>query len=166
MPVTHEELSDPSFWTSPADLQRLVDRPTNSGAKLKYIPTNADDYDAPGAIILDMPSGYLLYRHAHECGRIEVVLRGSLDVGDRTLHAGDVMTAGAYEMYGPHRAGPGGATTAEFFTSFSASWKTIYATPRGPVQVNALAGDLRPADVADWRPGMDAGNAAPEGQAR
>jgi hypothetical protein len=156
MPVKHQAMPDPDFWKSPANLQRLVDRPTNNGARLKYIPTKADDYDAPGAIILDMPPGFVLYRHAHECSRIEVVLRGSVDVGDRTLHPGDVMTAGAFEMYGPHIAGPDGATTVEFFTNFSASWKTIYATPRGPVQVDALAGDLRPPDAADWRPEMEA----------
>jgi len=138
---------DEGYWESPAELRRLVERPTNNGVVLKYMPMRGDDFDAPGGIILQMPPGYVLYRHAHECPRIEVVLSGTLEVGEKTMGPGSIMTADSHEMYGPHVAGPEGCTTVEFFETFAASWKTIYSTPRGPHQVNALAGDLRPSDA-------------------
>lgn len=143
----HLNPGDEQYWDSPVGLRRLVERPTNNGVVLKYIPMRPDDHEAPGGIILRMPPGYVLYRHAHECPRIEVVLGGSLDVGGKTMVAGSIMTADSHEMYGPHVAGPEGCTTVEFFETFSASWKTIYSTPRGPIQVNALDGDLRPSDA-------------------
>lgn len=149
MPI-HQSVVDPDYWTSLPALQRLLDRPTNNGSRLKYLPSDPDDFDAPGALILEMPPGYELPRHAHECDRLEIVISGSLDVGDRVLHAGDVMSARAGETYGPHKAGPEGAVTAEFFTVFSASWRTIYDTPRGPIQVDALAGGTRPPDAYTW----------------
>ena len=146
MPV-HLNPDDEGYWESPAELRRLVDRPTNNGVVLKYMPMREGDFDAPGGILLEMPPGFVLYRHAHECPRIEVVVRGTLEVGGTTMRQGSIMTAESHEMYGPHVAGPEGCTTIEFFESFAASWKTIYSTPRGPVQVNALDGDLRPSDA-------------------
>jgi hypothetical protein len=71
--------------------------------------------EVPAVVMLDMPPGYVLFRHAHICHRFEVVVKGSLVAGDRTLRPGDVMTARPGEWYGPHIAGPEGCTTAEVF---------------------------------------------------
>jgi hypothetical protein len=150
MTVSFEDISSPAFWTSPEDLRSLLIRNDDDGVRLKYLPTDPDNYDAPGAVVMDMPAGFVLYRHSHECDRVEIIVRGSLDIGGRILDAGGIMTADAGTEYGPHVVLEGGATTVEFFTRFSAAWKPVYATATGPVQVDLLAGELPPPDRVGW----------------
>jgi hypothetical protein len=45
---------------------------------------------------------------------MEVIIKGSIDVGERVLRPGDIMVQGAGQFYGPHTVGPDGALTAEF----------------------------------------------------
>src|SRR5258707_1106414 len=57
--------------------------------------------DSPSAYLLTMPPGYTLFRHGHPCFRFEVIIQGSLEVGDGTVaKVGDVFTAQPGELYG------------------------------------------------------------------
>jgi hypothetical protein len=135
---------DPSYWRNPEALAMLAARPQTTTIDMRYLPMGGSDLERPGSIILRLPPGYVIPRHAHPCERLEMIVAGSLDVGDDILVPGDVMIAHAGEMYGPHFAGPEGVTTIEVFEHMDDSWHTIFATPDGPVQIDALAGDLRP----------------------
>src|SRR5262249_35198763 len=93
--------------------------------------------NAPAALALEMPPGEGVNQHAHPCHRFEVVVRGTLDVGQgRILRLGDGMGSGSGGMYGSHVAGLDGATTFEIFSNFDASYRIIYDTPEGRVEVN------------------------------
>lgn len=74
------------------------------------------DMDAPMVSILQLEPGGVLPRHAHDCYRVEVVLRGSIDNGETILGPGDTMISAPGEWYGPHIAGPEGSTTVEIFS--------------------------------------------------
>ena len=63
-----------------------------------------------------LPPNYVLIRHAHECYRVEVIIEGTVHVGDRVLRAGDVSVSGPGIAYGPHTAGPTGCLTVEIFS--------------------------------------------------
>jgi len=84
-----------------------------------------DAPDAPAVVMLDMPPGYVLFRHAHICHRFEVVVKGSMRAGERTLGPGDVMVAAPGEWYGPHVAGPEGCTTAEVFGTLDGVFRVL-----------------------------------------
>lgn len=73
--------------------------------------------DNPAAVILlEMPPGHVLERHAHDSHRMEVVVRGSVLLPDGTeLLPGDVSTSGPMDFYGPLTAGPEGSWTIEIF---------------------------------------------------
>jgi anti-sigma factor ChrR (cupin superfamily) len=75
-----------------------------------------DDAAAPMVLFLELPPGGVLRRHAHNCHRVEVLLRGSLDTGDGHVHQpGAVMVTDPDVFYGPHVAGPDGCLTVEIF---------------------------------------------------
>ena len=103
------------------------------GLRLSYFPVgDPTQKETSTALILEMPPGYVLRRHAHDCHRVEVVVKGSIDVGDRVLYPGDVMVVGPGEMYGPHTAGPEGCTSVEIFGSQAGVGRVTYDTPNGP----------------------------------
>jgi len=79
-----------------------------------------DDMDAALASMFYMPPGFELPNHEHDCFRVEVVVQGSLRVGDKVLHPGDVSVSAPGEPYGPHIAGPTGCLTMEVFSRQSA----------------------------------------------
>ena len=90
------------------------------------------DDEAVLAKVLWMPPGYRLFRHAHDCHRFEIVIKGSLDVGDgKTLRAGDVSVSGPGQFYGPHVAGPEGALTLEIFERQVAQYPDLEGEPQG-----------------------------------
>jgi hypothetical protein len=92
--------------------------------------------DSPSAYLLTMPPGYTLFRRGHPCFRFEVIIAGSLEVGDGTVATvGDVFTAQPGELYGPHTAGPEGCTTIEFFSRLEAAYTLLYEGPDGEVAV-------------------------------
>lgn len=105
-----------------------------AGLDLGSIPMSDDplDPDAPVASMLWLPPHTTLDRHGHHCHRVEVVVRGSISVGDRVLHPGDVWTAGPGEMYGPHTAGPEGCLSVEIFSSNSKRYPTIHDDDQSP----------------------------------
>jgi hypothetical protein len=117
-----------------------------------FIMGDENSDDVPAALIVKMAPGHVLSRHCHDCERFEVVVAGSLDVGDKILGPGDVMVAHAGEFYGPHIAGPEGCIAVEVFGIAGESYKVIHETADGSiVKTNALAGEKRPDKIA----GMD-----------
>jgi hypothetical protein len=105
-----------------------------------------EDLSVPAAFMLKMPPGYRLFRHGHPCERFEVVVQGSLDVGDgRTAEAGDVFTALAGTLYGPHTAGPEGCTTIEIFSALEGIFRVLYEGPEGELlEADVRNGELPP----------------------
>jgi hypothetical protein len=100
-----------------------------------------NDPSAPAAAVMKMPPNFVLPRHAHKSHRVEVVLDGSIDVGDRVLHPGDVMTADYEEAYGEHRVGPEGCTTLEIFSTVSGMHHTLWATEEGMTFVDLASSE-------------------------
>jgi hypothetical protein len=101
-----------------------------------------ESQNAAAVVMLEMPPNYVLFRHAHICHRFEVVVKGSLEAGGRTLRPGDVMTARPGEMYGPHTAGPEGCTTAEVFGSLEGVFRVIAETPDGAREFDFRKGEV------------------------
>lgn len=92
--------------------------------------------ETPVVVMLSLPPGGVLSRHAHDCHRFEVVVKGSMqDEHGVWLHPGDIRISAPGEFYGPHRAGPEGVLSAEIFSSASG--------------VNASFPDDLPADEQD-----------------
>jgi hypothetical protein len=105
-----------------------------------------EDWSAPAGFLFQMPPNYPLLRHGHPCYRTEIIVQGSLDIGDgRTATAGDVFTALPGELYGPHTAGPEGCTSIEIFSELRAMFRLLYEGPDGSVmEADALNGELPP----------------------
>ena len=110
-----------------------------------FVIGEEESWDTPAAFVLEMPPNYVLFRHAHPCNRFEVVIKGSLDLGDgRVAGPGDVMVAEPHEMYGPHTAGPDGCTTLEVFSRAEGVFRVISDTPDGPRETDVRKGELPP----------------------
>ena len=98
------DVEAPRWGREPAS---VTDGPSRGeGTRVFVLGEDPADAEAPAVVLLEMPPHYVLFRHAHICHRFEVVVRGSLQAGGRTLGPGDVMTARPGELYGPHVAGP------------------------------------------------------------
>jgi hypothetical protein len=136
--ATYFFMDDDSFWDRAPDfLQHVPKAQRRVGGRASYFVMGDWRENGPAALALEIPPGEGVNQHAHPCQRLEVVVRGSLSVEDgRILRPGDVMVSGPGEMYGPHVAGPDGATTFEIFSTFDASYRIIYETPEGRVEVN------------------------------
>jgi hypothetical protein len=137
-----------SFPTEPPAW--FADTLAASGMNASAIPLwhldNKEDMSNPAAFLLRMPPGYKLFRHGHPCQRFEVVIQGSLDVGDgRTATVGDIFTADPFTLYGPHTAGPEGCTTIEIFSEVEGMFRLLYEGPDGEMlEANALKGEVPP----------------------
>ncbi|MBV8464173.1 MAG: hypothetical protein JO368_12825 [Acidimicrobiales bacterium] len=112
--------------------------------QLFVLGDEAEASDAPAVVLLDMPPGYVLFRHAHICHRFEVVVKGSMRAGDRTLGPGDVMEAKPGEWYGPHVAGPEGCTTAEVFGTLDGVFRVLAESDDGPREYDFRRGEVPP----------------------
>jgi anti-sigma factor ChrR (cupin superfamily) len=126
------------------------EREPDNGTRIYVLGDDPQSWDSPAVVLLEMPPGYVLFRHAHVCHRFEVVVKGSLEAGGRMLGPGDVMTAAPSEMYGPHTAGPDGCTTAEVFGTLDGVFRVIGETKEGPREYDFRKGELPP----DYRPLM------------
>ncbi|TDD33102.1 hypothetical protein E1287_20610 [Actinomadura sp. KC06] len=115
---------DPDFFTVMTPPERRwageVTREVMPGWDLGsvFMGDDLDDPQVPVASLLQIAPGDTLPRHAHDCFRVEVMVRGSLQVpGGRTLVPGDVMVSRPGEFYGPHVAGPEGSLSVEIFSA-------------------------------------------------
>lgn len=123
------DVEAPRWGREPAS---VTDGPSRGeGTRVFVLGEDPADAEAPAVVLLEMPPHYVLFRHAHICHRFEVVVRGSLQAGGRTLGPGDVMTARPGELYGPHVAGPEGCTTAEVFGSLEGVFRVLSETADG-----------------------------------
>ena len=109
----------------------------------------AEDMSVPAAYLLRMPPGYVLFRHGHPCKRFEVVVQGTLEVGDgRIAHPGDAFTAEPGELYGPHTAGPEGCTTFEIFSALEGMFRVFTEDADGSIrESDILKGETPPGYV-------------------
>jgi len=121
-----------------------ADAEHTEGTRL-FVLGDTDDWGAPAVVILDMPPGYTLFRHAHTCQRFEVVVKGSLEVDGQLVGPGHVMTAAPGEFYGPHVAGSQGCQTAEVFGDLEGVFRILTEQPDGSVrEYDARKGELPP----------------------
>lgn len=130
--MPHFFRNEPSFWRlSPEALgytsvfAEAVDHRVAS-----FVMGEEDDVEAPLALFMNLPPGWVLDRHAHDCHRFEVVIEGTMIVRDgAVLGPGDVSTSRPGEQYGPHMAGPDGVLTLEIF-SRQAGLHPVYESPK------------------------------------
>ena len=127
--VAFYSMQSDDFWGRyPKELEPLVSMGL-SGASYFLLGQQQDN--PPTVIALRMEPNFVSVRHAHDCYRFEVVVQGTLDVGDRVLKPGDVMFTEPGVPYGPHTAGPEGCTTFEFFTNYRSSHVTLLDATSG-----------------------------------
>jgi hypothetical protein len=88
-----------------------------------------EDREAPVASLLWLPPNDVLPRHAHDCHRVEVIVRGSLTVDGQIMHPGDVSVSQPNEFYGPHIAGPTGSLSVEIFSKATGLVPEMEAEP-------------------------------------
>ena len=123
--------TDPGFWdNAPTARRESHDRAVEAGWAVSMYPMGPDPDadDAPLATLLWIAPGDVLPRHTHECYRVEVIVKGSLDVGGQVRNPGDVTTSEPNEFYGPHTAGPEGCLSVEIFSRSSG---LVGRTPEG-----------------------------------
>ncbi len=121
---------DPDYWQAPERFRALFEKLRSLGIRASYFPIgDPDDDRTPVAVIVEMPPGFVIMRHAHPCARFEVIVRGTLESDDKILRPGDVMVSAAGELYGPKRAGKDGCTTIEVFGNAPGVTKRIEERP-------------------------------------
>jgi hypothetical protein len=137
--------------TTPTDPPRwFAEALAPSGIPASAVPMwfldKTEGWSAPAAFLLRMPPGYRLFRHGHPCQRFEVIVQGSLDIGDgRIGKVGDVFTEEAGSLYGPHTAGPDGCTTIEIFSAIDGMFRLIYEDDQGNIcEADVRKGQLPP----------------------
>jgi hypothetical protein len=118
-----------------SDMAQIMANAQLTPATMHVMGEPADEA-APTALIFTMPPHSVIERHSHLCERFEIILEGSLLVGDMVLGPGDVMTARPGEAYGPHTAGPEGCRTLEVFSTLAGAHHMLYETPQGPLSVD------------------------------
>lgn len=132
--MAYHSPQDEGFW----DLEPEFLRPVQDACKpfdidiVHFVLGDPESPHTPVAAMLRLPPHGVLARHAHSVARFEVVVQGSIDVGERVLLPGDVMVSPAGEFYGPHTAGADGCTTVEVFASIAGTGNVIYDTDDGP----------------------------------
>ena len=119
-------IDEPAFWENcPPQFQHIKDRQGD----IAYFFLGEDDDENPTTVIaLKMEPGRVNVRHSHPCGRFEVVVQGSLDIGERILGPGDVMYSKPGVFYGPHVAGPEGCTTSRSSATCAAPTRSAWTT--------------------------------------
>jgi anti-sigma factor ChrR (cupin superfamily) len=136
---------DPAYWQAPERFRALFEKMHSLGVRVSYFPLgDANNDTTPVAVVVEMKPGFVIMRHAHPCDRFEVIVRGTLEAEDRTLHVGDVMVSAAGELYGPKTAGKDGCTTIEVFGTAAGVTQRIEERPDGSI----VTVDLQQFDVA------------------
>jgi len=86
------------------------------GIDLGVVVLGEKSANPASVMILQLPPGHVLERHAHDTHRMEVVVKGSVCTPDgRELRSGDVFTSEPGEYYGPLTAGSEGCMSVEIF---------------------------------------------------
>lgn len=147
MSTLHKIDGDDYWGRIPESKRALIDRAQEIGMNVGIFVMGEDHDDSPAVAALRMDPGAVTYRHSHPCERVEVVVQGTLLVGDEVLKPGDVMVSRPDEMYGPHYAGPEGCVTLEVFGRLDGVSRTTYDTPNGAVTLDMDSGVMRPDDV-------------------
>jgi hypothetical protein len=110
---------DPQFWRqappSLAYTQVFAEAVDHQIASFT-LGADPDDPEAPLAMLMKLPPGWVLERHSHDCHRFEVVIEGEMVVEGAVLRPGDVSTSAPGQEYGHHMAGPQGCLTLEIFS--------------------------------------------------
>lgn len=117
MPIHRQD--EVTFWrNSPAHLAytQVFAEAVEHHVASWVLGDDPDDPEAALALLMDLPPGWVLSRHSHDCHRFEVVIRGEMIVEGAVLKAGDVSTSRPGESYGPHMAGPEGCLSLEMFS--------------------------------------------------
>jgi hypothetical protein len=131
-------MDDPTFWARcPKELQPLI----QNNLKASYFLMGDRKDNPPTVIALHLGPGWVLARHAHSGHRFEVIVQGSLDVGEKILKAGDIMMSEPGVPYGPHVAGSEGCTTFEIFTNYRDSYVTLLEGPNGVEECDLTTAD-------------------------
>jgi hypothetical protein len=137
---------EPAFWkvSPPALAYTQVFAEAVDHRVASFVLGGDDDIEAPLALFMNLPPGWVLDRHAHDCHRFEVVITGSMIVtGGLVLGPGDVSTSEPGEQYGPHMAGEAGVLTLEIF-SRQAGLHPDHENPKpASVQVSEMIAGLR-----------------------
>ncbi len=124
--MTFMSIDDPEFWKNcPKELESIARGMEGAGGGVAYFVMGDPRNNAPTVVALRMAPNWILPRHAHDCYRFEIVVQGTLDVGEKVLKVGDVMVSEPNIFYGPHVAGPEGCTTFEIFSNHTASHEAI-----------------------------------------
>jgi hypothetical protein len=115
--TTTYHYGDHDYWdalASPSMLE-LVERARSLGWKFgPKVMADGERTDVPIVALVELPPNGVLPRHRRDCDRFEVVIRGSIAVGDGVVFGpGDVETSKAGKFYGPHVAGPEGALVVD-----------------------------------------------------
>jgi hypothetical protein len=101
-----------------ADPQAWDDLPFEDflGSKVAVLATE-EEAGQPAVVMLaiEFEPGFSVAPHHHPTGHIEVILEGSLYIGDHLELPGEVRVSPPYESYGPLVAGPDGCKCLEIF---------------------------------------------------
>lgn len=129
---TSLSLGDADAWGRiPEEFKRIVNARSVDGLNFSFFEMGAREDNPPVVAPLRLEPGYVLPRHAHDCYRCEIIIQGSLDIGDKILRAGDMMFSNPRVLYGPHVAGPEGCITIEIFSSLDASHTNLVEGEEG-----------------------------------
>jgi hypothetical protein len=143
--LTYLRSTDDEYWEFPSQLSAIETYVTPKLEKTYFVLGDPEVGEVPATMVLKMEAGFVIPRHAHPCERFEVVVSGSIDVGEGVLKSGDVMISKAGQFYGPHIAGPEGCTTVEVFGNLVGSFNILFEKKDGEiVSANALQGDHGP----------------------
>ena len=87
------------------------------GNRLAILEIEDEDGEPGTAAILciDYQPGFFVAAHKHRTGHVELIVDGSLRVGDQWEHKGDIRVVPAGVSYGPIQAGDQGCKGMEFF---------------------------------------------------
>lgn len=126
MPV--HSVDDARFWDLAPESMRYAQTAVSEvlNIKIAVFPlageAGVDEHGHPKGplmLVAEFPPNAFVPSHAHTVQRTEFVVRGELQVGDKTIRPGDVMISAAEEVYGPLQTGPEGCVTVEIFADAS-----------------------------------------------
>jgi hypothetical protein len=136
--TTTYRYGDHGYWDALASpsMRELVERARSLGWKFgPRVMSDGERTDVPIVALVELPPNGVLPRHRRDCDRFEVVIRGSIAVGDGVVFGpGDVETSKAGKFYGPHVAGPEGALVVEVFARAD-RMEIEFEDPQGALEV-------------------------------